>query len=339
MVAIKLEYIWIGGSGELRSKTKVVNRDQPVESADELSEWNYDGSSTGQAPGDDSEVMIRPCAIFPDPFRGAPHLLVLCDTWLPNGEPHPTNTRVHAKARFDQALELKPWFGIEQEFFMIDVNTGLPLGVPTGASVPRAQGPYYCSIGAGNCYGRDFAEQALENCVRAGVSVTGMNFEVAPGQCEIQVCDEGITAGDHVTILRYILGRTGEAYGVAIDLQAKPMEGDWNGSGCHTNYSTEPMRNQENGYELIMEAVEKLSKKHQEHLAVYGEGNEKRLTGLHETSSMDEFSCGVANRGCSVRIPRDTERNGRGYMEDRRPSSCMDPYQVTSMLFQTTALE
>ena len=59
--------------------------------------------------------------------------------------------------------------------------------------------------------------------------------------------------------------------------------------------------------------------------ARYGEGNEKRLTGACETADINTFSYGVADRGCSVRIPRDTAAEGCGYLEDRRPASNVDP--------------
>jgi glutamine synthetase len=350
-MSIKVEYIWIGGNNELRSKTRVLNKmnyyaeaqNMQVWHADspltELPEWNYDGSSTKQADGDNSEVIIKPCAIFKDPFRGSHDILVLCDTWLLNRTPHPTNTRHNAKRTFTNHLDLglEPMFGMEQEFFIMDCQTGYPVGFREDDL--QKQGQYYCGIGAANCYGRKFAEEALDNCMKAGVSVTGLNFEVAIGQCELQVCDIGIKAADHLMMLRYILERTGEKYNYSIDYSTKiDMEGDWNGSGCHTNFSTKPMRENDNGYELILEAIEKLRPKHDEHIACYGEGNDKRLTGIHETSSIDVFSYGVADRGASIRIPRETERLGKGYFEDRRPASTMDPYVVTSKIFDTICI-
>ena len=335
----KLEYIWVGGNNELRCKTKIVKSDKSILKLgdDEISDWNYDGSSTDQAPGKDSEVWIKPVAVYKDPFRGENHLLVLCDTWLPNGEPHPTNTRIKAKEIFDKDLDLEPLFGMEQEFFIIDTDTHLPVGFPENG-YPAPQGPYYCSVGASNAFGRDFFEEALENCLHAELPVTGTNFEVCAGQLEIQVCSKGISEGDNLLITRYILQRTGEKYGFDIDISAKPIKGDWNGSGCHTNFSTKPMRESENGYQLILDAIEKLRVKHDEHIKCYGSDNHERLTGLHETAHYSEFSSGVADRGASIRIPRMTEKYGKGYLEDRRPSSSCDPYIVTSKLFETCCL-
>lgn len=336
---VGVEYIWIGGNGELRSKTKIINKgnDDSEIKLEELPVWNYDGSSTNQAPGNDSEVLIKPRKIYKDPFsKNSKYILVLCDTWLPSGQPHPTNTRVIAEQIFKQKRELQPWFGMEQEFFVINRNNNFPIGFPSNG-FPRPQGPYYCSVGDGNAYGREYFEEAQENCLKAGINLTGKNFEVCCGQMEMQVRNEGIDVGDDMMMLRYILARTGEKYNFSLDITAKPVKGDWNGSGCHTNFSTKPMR-EEGGYQVILTAIEKLSMKHDEHIAVYGAGNEERLTGLHETAHISKFTYGVANRGASIRIPRDTERDQKGYFEDRRPSSECDPYLVTSKLFETCCL-
>tara|TARA_B100000674_G_scaffold498909_2_gene540334 strand:- start:106 stop:1110 length:1005 start_codon:yes stop_codon:yes gene_type:complete len=331
----KVEYIWIDGFGCPRGKTKVT--DIVVKDVGELPEWNYDGSSTGQAPGNDSEVLIRPRAMYPDPFRGGQHKLVLCDTYTPDGKPHPSNTRVSAVERFSQKPELQPMFGIEQEFFL--VRNGWPIGFPENRQkFPSPQGGYYCGTGGSNAVGRECIEKAFDRCLEAGLKLTGLNAEVAPSQWEFQVCAIGIDAADQLYVMRYILDRTAEEYGWSIDLYPKPVNGDWNGSGCHTNFSTKPMR-EDGGYTVIMNAIEKLSKKHDHHMQNYGVGNEKRMTGLHETAEYGKFSYGVANRSASVRIPRTTETDKKGYLEDRRPSSNMDPYVVTSLIYETTSLE
>ena len=331
-----VEYVWIGGNQELRSKTKVLN--SYVTSLKDLSTWNFDGSSTAQASGEDSEVILQPRALFQDPFRGTEHKLVLCDTYTPQGQPLKNNHRVKAVEIFQAADKEEPWFGLEQEYFLLHPETGLPLGFDES----KTQGQFYCSVGAQNAFGRDVAEEHLVKCVQAGIKISGINAEVAPGQWEFQIgpC-VGIEEGDHLWMARYLLQRVAEKHGVIVNWEPKPVKGDWNGSGCHTNFSTKNMRvgnEVKTGLEFIEEAIEKLSHKHQEHMAVYGSGNEQRMTGAHETASYDTFSHGVANRGASVRIGNENKKNGKGYFEDRRPSSNCDPYQVTSKMVETVCL-
>ena len=335
------EYIWIGGRGELRSKARSL--DGSIEwTPDNLPNWDYDGSSTKQAPGNNSEVIMKPKAVFWCPFRKGANILVMCDTYRPDGTPVENNHRKAANEIFNQGLEEEPWYGIEQEFFMIDNKTGKPLGFPVDGH-PNPQGQYYCSVGAGNAFGRDIIDMHYQYCLYAGIDVSGINCEVAPGQWEYQVGPvTGISAGDQLYMARYILDRISEKFNVSIDMEPKPVDGNWNGSGCHTNYSTKSMRDgicNKTGLEIITEAIEKLALKHNEHMAVYGTGNELRMTGLHETSRFDEFSWGQANRGASVRLPNTTVKAEKGYFEDRRPSSNMDPYQVTGIIFKTTVVD
>ncbi len=333
------EYIWIGGNNELRSKCRVMSGS--VYDKDSIyfyPDWNYDGSSTGQAIGSDSEVIMKPMAVFKCPFRGGDNRMVLCDTYLPNGQPHITNHRAGAVEIFDKKIEEEPWFGLEQEYFLIDLKTGKPLGCEY--SIPE-QGPFYCGVGGGNALGRDVVEEHLEKCLYAGLRISGINAEVSPAQWEFQIGPSlGIEAGDHLWVARYILNRVCEKYGVRVDLTPKLIK-EINGSGCHANFSTRCIREgtaEKTGLELIDEAIMKLSKKHLEHMMIYGEGNRERMTGHHETASYDEFSFGRANRGKSVRIGNDTIKNNRGYFEDRRPSSNCDPYLVTAKIFETCCL-
>jgi len=337
---VLVEYIWIGGRNELRSKTKVM--DNQVNSINDLSVWNYDGSSTDQAQGTDSEVIIKPRALFNDPFRGGDNKMVLCDTYRPDGSPLKNNHRIWANEQFNKALDQKPWFGLEQEYFLINPKTNRPLGFPEMGN-PNPQGQYYCSAGADNSFGRNVVEDHLQACINAGITISGVNAEVAPGQWEFQIgpC-VGIDQGDHLWMARYLLNRVAETHGVIVDIEPKPMKGDWNGSGCHANYSTENMRNgtdQKTGLEFIDDAIEKLSHKHMAHMVVYGSGNEERMTGAHETASYDKFTHGVANRGASIRRGNETVNNGKGYFEDRRPSSNCDPYLVSGMIFKTTCID
>eukprot|EP00127_Corallochytrium_limacisporum_P004953 Clim_evm27s195 gene=Clim_evmTU27s195 len=332
-------YIWIDGTKQnVRAKTRTLTK--IPKGPEELPVWNFDGSSTGQAPGHDSDVLLKPAAIFKDPFRGGDNILVICETLSNDGSPHPTNMRYAAKAAFDQKLDEVPWFGMEQEYTILDMD-GYVYGWPKGG-YPAPQGPYYCGIGADKQYGRDLVEAHYRCCLYAGVKIAGINAEVMPAQWEFQVgpC-VGIEMGDHLTCARFIMHRLAEEFRVIVSFDPKPMPGDWNGAGCHTNYSTQAMRDA-GGLKVIEAAIKKLEAKHHEHIQVYdpsgGVDNARRLTGQHETASIDKFSYGVANRGSSVRIPRHVAEEQCGYLEDRRPSSNCDPYVVTGKIFSTTCL-
>jgi len=251
-------------------------------------------------------------------------------------KPIPSNTRRAANEIMEKVKDFHPWFGLEQEYTLMS-KTKWPLGWPE-EGFPGPQGPYYCSVGADVNFGRQIVEHHYRTCLHAGVKIAGSNAEVMPGQWEFQVgpC-EGIQMGDDLWMARYLLLRVAELYGVVVSFHPKPVSGDWNGAGCHTNYSTKAMR-EDGGYAEILKAIEKLSKRHEEHIALYGKENEKRLTGRHETAPITQFSWGVANRGASIRVPRQTEKDGKGYFEDRRPASNADPYLVTAKIVETTCL-
>ncbi|EXJ70927.1 glutamine synthetase [Cladophialophora psammophila CBS 110553] len=325
------EYIWIDGSNGLRNKTKTLS--EAPKSVDDLPEWNFDGSSTGQAPGDNSDVYIRPVAMYPDPIRLGENVLVMCETWDPDGTPNKFNYRHEAARLMEANAKHKVWFGLEQEYTLLAAD-GWPYGWPKGG-FPGPQGPYYCGVGTGRVYCRDIVEAHHKACMYAGINISGTNAEVMPAQWEYQVgpC-EGIDLGDQLWVSRWLLHRIAEEFGAKVSFQPKPIPGDWNGAGLHTNVSSKEMR-EEGGMKFIEEAMKKLEKRHVEHIKVYGEDNHLRMTGAHETSSIDKFTWGVADRGSSVRIPRACAREGKGYFEDRRPASNADPYQVTGMIVET----
>ena len=159
------------------------------------------------------------------------------------------------------------------------------------------------------------------------------------GQWEFQIGPvEGIDACDQLWIARYILEKICEEYNVYVSYDPKPIKGEsWNGSGCHVNYSTIDTRCK-NGINVIYSYIAKLSKCHEEHIKVYG-NNDERLIGKLETSSINQFTYGVADRTASIRIPYDVNNNGKGYLEDRRPASDIDPYIVLSKLVKTTLID
>lgn len=325
------EYVWIDGTNGLRNKTKTLSK-KPA-SVDDLPEWNFDGSSTGQAPGDNSDVYIRPVAIYPDPLRLGDNILVMCETWDPDGTPNKFNYRHDAARLMDAHAEHEIWFGLEQEYTLLGPD-GYPYGWPKGG-YPAPQGPYYCGVGTGRVFCRDIVEAHHKACMYAGIEISGTNAEVMPAQWEYQVgpC-KGINLGDQLWMSRWLLHRVAEEFGVKVTFNPKPIPGDWNGAGLHTNVSSKEMR-EDGGMKHIEAAMKKFEGRHLEHMKVYGEGNELRMTGAHETSSVDKFTWGVANRGSSVRIPRQCAKDGKGYFEDRRPASNADPYQITGIVVET----
>ena len=312
-----LEYIWLDGykpEPSLRSKIKVTKDDTPPD-------WSFDGSSTQQAEGGSSDCIIIPVQQYDGPLFADE--LIMCEVQTGEHETHPSNTRAEAAATVTDEW----WFGFEQEYFFTDKN-GEPLGWEDGT--PRPQGDYYCGVGSSNVQGREISEVHLEACLSAGIEITGTNAEVALGQWEYQCFGKGVKAADDLWVSRYLLYKIAEDYGVNVNIHPKPKTGDWNGSGMHANFSNDEMRN--NGSEKLFNSLcDKLGKVHKNAIEAYGSDNDQRLTGLHETQSIDKFSYGVSDRGASIRIPIYTvDNNWNGYLEDRRPASNADPYRILS---------
>lgn len=331
------EYIWIDGkkpTAKLRSKSKVI--DGPVEKLEQIPAWGFDGSSTEQAEGHFSDRLLKPVCFIPDPVRGGENILVMCEVLNPDGSPHATNTRAVLAGVAEKYVNEKPIFGVEQEYTLYQNDR--PIGWPE-RGFPHPQGRYYCGVGVDEVYGRPVVEHHLKACLEAGIAILGVNAEVMPAQWEFQIGTlSPLETADQLWLARWLLYRIGEEHNVYAKLDPKPMPGDWNGAGGHTNFSTEKMRG-EGGLAVIKEACEKLGKFHQQHITVYGADNDKRLTGKHETCSIDEFRFGVSDRGASVRIPARTEAEGKGYLEDRRPAANLDPYQIFTAILETTCGE
>jgi glutamine synthetase len=328
-VPYKAEYIWIDGSkptSKLRSKTKIVadGAEPPI--------WGFDGSSTNQAPGERSDCVLRPVRVVPDPIRKGNHKLVLCEVLLTNMEPHPTNTRAAAAEAAAKYASDEYLFGLEQEYTFFEGSR--PLGFPD-KGFPAPQGGYYCGVGADEVFGRPVVEAHLDACLDAGLTIAGINGEVMPGQWEFQVGPAGcLEVSDHLWLARWLLYRVGEDFGISATLHPKPVRGDWNGAGCHTNFSTRAMRE---SYQPNVDAAEALRRRHDLHIQNYGAGIEDRLTGAHETASYKSFSYGVSDRGASVRIPWQVEVDGKGYIEDRRPNANVDPYVATRLIMESVS--
>jgi glutamine synthetase len=334
MAKYKLEYLWLDGYkpvANLRGKTLVKEFDA-FPKLEDLPKWGFDGSSTRQAEGHSSDCVLLPVAVYPDPTKEN-GVLVMNEVLLPDGSPHPTNTR--ATIPDDPGT----WFGFEQEYFLY--QDGAPLGFPKGG-YPYPQGKYYCGVGYDNVgdIAREIVDTHLDLCLAAGINHEGINAEVAMGQWEFQIFGKGSKrAADEMWVARYLLNRLAEKYGVVVNYHCKPLglDVDFNGSGMHSNFSTEYMRTKggKEYFEALMAAFDKYKN---EHIAVYGPDNHLRLTGLHETQSIDKFNYGLANRGASIRIPHSFVNSGyKGYLEDRRPNSQGDPYAIAGRILQTIA--
>ena len=327
MSVYRAEYIWVDGTkptAKLRSKGKVV----PTGEAPPI--WGFDGSSTNQAPGSNSDCVLRPVFVCPDPVRGGDSKLVMCEVLLPDMTPHPSNTRAECAAVAKRYAAAEPWFGIEQEYTFF--QGARPLGFPDNG-FPAPQGGYYCGVGADEVFGREVVEAHLDACIRADLGIAGINAEVMPGQWEFQIGPlPPPDVADQLWVARWLLYRVAEDFGISATLYPKPVRGDWNGAGAHTNFSTKAMRT---SYEPCVAAAEALGTRAELHIKNYGHAIEERLTGLHETASYKEFSYGVSDRGASVRIPWQVARDKKGYIEDRRPNANCDPYTVTRLIVET----
>ena len=327
------EYVWLDGTEgmpQLRSKTKVVD-----ENASELPMWGFDGGSTNQGTLEDSDRVLVPVRSYKDPFRGEQGFIVLCevcDVKKNKIVPHSTNHRKKLDEKYAEVWnKAEPWFGFEQEYTLMNLSNGEPIAW-FGENPPKPQGDYYCGIGAENAIGRNLAEEHLNRCLFAGVELAGINAEVMAGQWEFQTnATDPLKASDDLWVARYILGRVAERHGIGISYHPKPKE-DWNGAGCHTNFSSEAMRE---GYDAIVDAIECLGESHKDIISVCGEGTNKRLTGECETSSHKKFTHGVSDRGASVRIPWQVQKEKKGYLEDRRPSANIDPYKVCYVMMES----
>jgi len=326
----KLEYIWIDGTEptpQLRSKTKVVEEfDGNVTNCPI---WGFDGSSTNQAPGDKSDCVLKPIRVYENPLdEEHSSYLVMCEVWNVDDTPHLTNHRFELEELCVKYSEQQPWFGIEQEYTLF--KDGRPLGWPIEGT-PPPQGDYYC----GRNIGEDISRQHMDACITTGIKISGINSEVMLGQWEYQIgADNPLRISDDVWVARWLMEKVCALYGIVVSLDPKPIEGDWNGAGAHTNFSTKAMRD-DGGDAVIYDAIKKLEKTHNEHILVYGYGNGKRLTGLHETCPIDKFRWGVSDRGASIRIPHQVDKDRKGYLEDRRPSANCDPYRVCHKILET----
>jgi len=335
------EYIWLDADQVPRSKTKVLTA-RPCKISD-LPVWNYDGSSTGQAEGQNSEIKIVPRAWFNDPFRGYPHVMVLTDAWSAwDDEPAIGNTRAACAEVHEQYKKHDAWYGIEQAYMLmkaIDVGQKLNVlyGFNTDGSEPALQMPCHPGAGTGIAIDRSVADEHLARCMQAGVKIAGINSTVMPGQWGFQIgpC-QGVEIGDHVTVARYIMLRVTEHHSCQVSFDPKPADGHWNGAPCQTSFSVKSMR-EAGGLPVTKKVCEAFGKHAVEHIEEYGHWhNEKRRARRNETRSINDFKFAVSEHGVSVHTARTTEKTGMGYIEDRRPAGNCDPYRVAARMVRTS---
>ncbi len=337
---IQVEYIWVRGPKKDRktqtlcSKTKVIENPYPKGTTfldpRKLPPWGFDGSSTEQAKTEKSDCLLTPVYVVPDPIQGGGNLLALCEVMDADGKPHPTNTRAMLRSIAPKYKRYDAWFGMEQEYTLYDEHGNWPYGWPD-KGYPFEQGGNYCGVGSDEVYGTALVKEHTRMCIASGIKISGTNAEVMPSQWEFQVGPLGpLEIGDQLLIARWLLFILGEKYRISVKLDPKPLEkGNWNGAGMHTNFSTALMRGK-GGIKAVLKACEALKESHKEHIAVYGEYNDKRLTGNHETGSYKKFTFGKSDRSASVRIPVSGT-----YLEDRRPGANADPYKIAYALLQS----
>ena len=321
----KLEYVWLDGyepEPNLRSKVKTLSTESKLIKLSDIPEWNFDGSSTKQADGSSSDCILKPVNIYKNSSdtEKYPTIYVMCEVMNSDGTPHESNKRALIGEE-DTGI----WFGFEQEYFIRSLETKRVLGLD---ETSEHQGRYYCGVGH-LVRGRDLVDEHYDMCLNHGIQITGINAEVAIGQWEYQVFSEGkLNASDDLWMSRYFINKLSERMKYQIEFHPKPLVfGDWNGSGLHTNFSNKKMR-ETGGEEYFNSIFKSFESRHEQHINVYGSDNHMRLTGKYETQSIDKFSWGVSDRGASIRIPKSTANKWKGYLEDRRPSSHANPYEI-----------
>ena len=344
-IAVRLEYVWLDGHTTKNIRSKVRYEEWNMDSSsgnmsretvlERIREWNFDGSSTNQADTKSSDVILNPVRVYHNSLEVSDmaSFIVLCDTYNPDGTPHETNTRhkLHAVIeKYEESDDM--WFSVEQEYTFMDKNN-----LPVNWCSETPQGGNYCGIGSQNVNHRIVVEQHAFSCMQTGMDFVGTNAEVLVSQWEYQLGPKNaMETADDLWVSRYFLQRLSEGQDFSVSFHPKPVEGEWNGAGAHINFSTEHMR-EAGDKKYILDVCDALSVKHDNHMKVYGEENEKRLTGDCETQHFSKFTYGVSDRGASVRIPAQTAMDWCGYIEDRRPAANVDPYEAFGVLVKTIA--
>lgn len=349
------EYIWLDHKNEYRSKTRfleIINNNSKFDdnvnrkinnyiksnNVDDYPIWYYDGSSIGDIPKNDknnTECILLPAFLMSNPLKKDTDNLIYMDVYCINkyklgNEVYYVNPKMEIYNKLLKELDNNEYiFGIEQEFFILNKETGLPPGLESLADIK--QGKYYCGNGINNINTRKFILDTQEKLSNSDINVTGFNYEVAPGQAEFQLCSVGMIALWYLIALRYILIRNAENYNYIISFDNIIYKGDkqYYNTGCHINISNVNTSGKD-GIKYIMEHIEKLESKapktDSEFNEIFGEGSTNRLNGTLETSKWDVFSWGYGTRNTSIRIPNQVANDKRGYFEDRRPGGNVNPF-------------
>jgi glutamine synthetase len=295
--------------------------------------WSFDGSSTGHivptSSNANTEVILSPVKLYDHPFpTESIKYLVLCDTYDINSVPNKFSTRANVINTFLTNSNLIPWYGLEQEYvFMNALNDGIYGWDMTNPALWPQQNDHYCGLSIYCKKLRPIVEDHYNRCLKIGINISGFNAEVMPSQWEFQIGPSvGIDAADDLVTARYILERLAESNDLYINYHPKPLP-NYNGSGCHHNFSTTQTRqlNADTCRAFYSLLFEKFNAKHEETMKYYGANNTLRLTGIHETSNMTNFTYDIGTRHTSIRVPVNTYT----YFEDRRPAASIDPYIST----------
>jgi len=337
------EYIWVGGRGNVRSKTRTLTR--KPESPDDCSIWMFDGSSTAQATEAESDVYLVPRRVFEDPIRGPPHVLIVCEAVVHSMEPAAGNYRADATEAMVKYAGTDAWFSMEQEY---SLNKAGKMGHDEAGTKFACQ-PYafdddgncgeeenfYCGVGGLNVLEghRFLVDDHYALCMASGIKIQHANLGVAAGSGCFQIgpC-RGINIGDHLVAARWLLKVASEKYAdmFYISFNPQPVQGR-HGNGVNISFSSRQTRG-EGGLQVVEKCCRALGRKHKETLQCYGTGHDERLTGKNQTCPADEFRFGVADMTASVRIPRNVAVTGRGELCDRRPAGDCDPYRAAGII-------
>ena len=281
--------------------------------------------------------MLKPVFVCDDPIRGEPHKLVMCEVFLVSGEPHPSNTRAACREIAENYAHHDTWFGLEQEYTFFD---GIkPLGWPDNG-FPAPQGGYYCGVGADEVFGRPVVEAHLENCLKAGLKISGINAEVMPGQWEFQVGPVAAPeVADQLWVARWLLYRTAEDFPTTVGQQrlgqARPEAGQ---GRLERRRLPHQLLDRRDARELRRVHRRRRGARHAPRAA--HRQLRRRHRGAPDRPARDGLAARVHATASRTAAPRCAFRgrsriDKKGYIEDRRPNANMDPYVVTRLIIET----